>query len=89
MNIACTYQGGSANESIDWYEKLKRLNYITEDTFIDGGQTLFCALVDKYLEDVKDSISPTTWEDYRTVLSVVCNQYPTLKVKNLNLQIIR
>jgi four helix bundle protein len=24
---------GSANESIDWYEKLKRLGYITEDKF--------------------------------------------------------
>jgi len=25
---------GSANESIDWYEKLKRLGYITEDKFL-------------------------------------------------------
>ncbi|MGQ3684145.1 MAG: four helix bundle protein [Candidatus Loosdrechtia sp.] len=24
---------GSANESIDWYEKLKRLNYISANTF--------------------------------------------------------
>ena len=24
---------GSANESIDWYEKLKRLNYISEEAF--------------------------------------------------------
>ncbi len=24
---------GSTNESIDWYEKLKRLNYISEETF--------------------------------------------------------
>ncbi|WP_347275364.1 four helix bundle protein [Candidatus Kuenenia sp.] len=26
---------GSANESIDWYEKLKRLNYVSADTFIE------------------------------------------------------
>lgn len=51
----------------------------------DGGLMLFADLADKYLAGVQHCVSPTTFEDYKGALSVVCGFFQNVRVSELAL----
>lgn len=54
-----------------------------------GGEMLFRRLVERYLEDAKHSISPSTYRGYKTSLAVVCRLFPNIAVKEIDANTIR
>ena len=53
-----------------------------------GQNTLFCVLANKYLEYRKREIEQSTWNGYRSRLSVVGRLYPMLKLSDIDADFI-
>lgn len=84
----CFYLGSDKEKAEPEYYRLLLLAKEEKNKPVnpqDGGGMLFAILTDKYLAGVQHSVSPTTFEDYRSALSVICGFYQNLKVSELSL----